>query len=126
MDCAPNRWGVPSKGWSFLQFGDEWIAYQNSYGYVALSSVTWVENGYMPGHWEWLISFTGPRNKRVNNRLIKRFIKEWNLKDFEEDNHGPGTARKFWLAVEEDFRAPCPCKDEMIIREGDYEYSIKT
>jgi hypothetical protein len=34
-------------------------------------------------------------------------------------------ARKFWLAVEEKYRVPCPCQDESLIVEGDYKYSVK-
>lgn len=36
-----------------------------------------------------------------------------------------GVARKFWLALDEKYRALCSCQDEKTIVEGDYRYSIK-
>lgn len=70
-----------------------------------------------------IVSWLGKRRLRDDEIII--CLKDFGAEDFVEDNHEAGIARKFWLAVEERYRAPCPCQDENVIVEGDYRYSVK-
>lgn len=91
----------------------------------ALSSVAFLQDEHQPAHWEWVVSFSNMGRERLSNDDIALCLAAFDAKDFEEDNHSPGVARKFWLAVEHEFRTPCPCKDETVITEGEYSYSVK-
>lgn len=119
----PNR-RAPSGGWTLIGIYPEYAAYQKG-KFCALSSVVHLGDEHLPPHWEWLISFSDRGRGRLSDSEVKKCLRDFDAVDFEEDNHERGNARKFWLAVEEKYRKPCPCKDEMVITEGDYKYSIK-
>lgn len=119
----PNR-KAPDSGWNVIGIYPEYTAYQKG-KYCALSSVCYIEDEHLPPHWEWLISFSGMGAQRLSDLDIKKCLKDFEATDFEEDNHERGITRKFWLAVEHKYRIPCPCKDEKIIIENDYKYSVK-
>ncbi|MAU41014.1 MAG: hypothetical protein CMF31_05260 [Kordiimonas sp.] len=123
--AAPERWRPSGGAWSVIDIDKDWTVWRNSEGVFALSSVCIVDNGYLPPHWEWLISFSMMGRYRPSNKMMKKVLEEWGLEDFEEDNHGCGVARKYWMARDEEYRQPCPCKDEEMITEGDYQYSRK-
>lgn len=110
--------------WQLIYMNEEYTAWQCGY-LCALSSVVWIHDETAKPHYEWLVSFTHKGTGRLNNKDIKICLKQFGIEDFEEDNHERGRARKFWLAVETKYRRQCPCKDETIITEGDYQYSIK-
>lgn len=115
----------PTGGWNLVSIEEEYTRYIKG-PFMALSSVVNVYDEHLPPHLEWLISFS-KINSHVapNNNEIAHLLKDFGAEDFLEDNHEPGRSRKFWLAVEEKYRVPCPCKDEKTIVEGDYEYSVK-
>lgn len=115
---------VPENGWSVIGVYEDYTAYQKG-GMCALSSVVQVSDEHLPLHWEWLVSFSIEGRKRLSNQQINKCLKDFKATHFEEDNHEKGIARKFWYAVEEEYRIPCPCKDEKVIVEGDYQYSVK-
>ena len=114
----------PENGWTLLGVYKDYTAYQKG-KFCALSSTIYISDEHLPLHWEWLISFSNMGQSRLSNQDIKRCLKDFNAESFEEDNHEKGIARKFWLAVDEKYRKPCPCKDEEVITEGDYQYSVK-
>lgn len=114
----------PSASWSLGQVEQDWTQWQCGH-MSALSSVVNVYDEHQPAHWEWLISFSNMGKKRLSNEEIKICLRDFGAEDFMEDNHEPGIARKFWLAVDEKYRVPCPCQDESVIVEGDYQYSVK-
>ena len=92
---------------------------------VAISGVHWVANSVDPPHWEWCISFSS-NGGRCSDNQIEYALEAFDFEGAEEDNHEPGIARKFWLAVDEKYRKPCPCKDEEIVTESDgYQWSKK-
>lgn len=120
----PERRKPQGFGWKIIDLNKEYTAWQNGI-YCALSSVVFIEDEHLPPHWEWLVSFSNMGKKRLSNKEIDFCLKAFDAENFEEDNHESGIARKFWLAMDEKYRIPCPCKDEMVITEGDYQYSVK-
>lgn len=114
----------PSGSWTMGLVTNHWTQWQCGH-LCALSSVVNIYDEHQPAHWEWLISFSNMGKKRLSNQEIAVCLKDFGAEDFMEDNHEPGNARKFWLAVDEKYRVPCPCQDETEIVEGDYRYSVK-
>lgn len=123
MDTPATR-RIPENGWEMLGISKPYTAWQKGH-MCALSSLVNVYDEHQPAHWEWLISFSNMGRKRLSNQEIAICLKDFGAMDFIEDNHEPGIARKFWLAVDEKYRVPCPCQDETVIVEGDYKYSVK-
>ena len=119
----PQRKKPEGFGWFIIEVNDQWTAWQNG-NICALSSLVYLQDEHLPLHWEWLVSFS-KTGSRLSNEEIKPALKAFGVEDFEEDNHEKGNARKFWMAVDKKYRIPCPCKDEMVIQEGDYSYSVK-
>ncbi|MEH6476671.1 MAG: hypothetical protein V7727_13345 [Sneathiella sp.] len=114
-------------GWHFVGFCQAGMAWQNSRGVAAISSTVWVNDKDEPRlHWEWLVSFSMAGKRRLTIAEMTKAVADWGVQEFEEDNHEPGIARKYWLAIDPQFRKPCPCKDETIIVEGDYQYSVQS
>lgn len=120
----PERKKPSTLGWSLVEINQEYTVWKIG-EIFALSSVVWVEDEHLPPHWEWLISFSAMGRRRLSNKEISIMLPMFSAEEFEEDNHEKGVSRKFWLAVEKKHRVPCPCKDEMVITEGDYKYSVK-
>lgn len=123
-DREPVDRRTPSGAWSIGMVTKEWTQWQCGH-LCALSSVVYVSDEHQPAHWEWLISFSNMGKKRLSNEEIKICLRDFGAEEFLEDNHEPGIARKFWFAVDEKYRVPCPCQDENVIVEGDYRYSVK-
>lgn len=125
-DTPPNgaQRRAPTGSWTLIDINQNYTAYQRGQ-FCALSSLVNVYDEHQPAHWEWLVSFSKVGNARLSNAEIKECLRDFGAEDFMEDNHEPGVARKFWLAVEEKYRVPCPCQDEKLIVEGDYRYSVK-
>lgn len=127
MINKPPAYKPSGGGWSFSSFVEAGMAWQHITGICAISSIVWVNDEHEPEfHWEWLVSFSVMGRQRVTNKQLEFVLRDWSMQDFEEDNHEPGIARKFWLAVEQRFRKPCPCKDEIIKSEGEYSWSEKS
>lgn len=120
----PERRKPQGFGWSIVEINENYTAWQKG-DVCALSSVVFVEDEHLPPHWEWLVSFSSMGRRRLCDKEIAMVLPIFGAEDFEEDNHEQGIARKFWLSVDEKYRKPCPCKDEVLITEGDYKYSIK-
>jgi len=114
----------PENGWQAKSVDKDFTVWQKG-DYIALSSVVEVEDEHLPLHEEWLISFSKFPMQVMNGEEIAACLKDFNASDFLEDNHEKGFARKFWKAVDEKYRKPCPCKDEIQIVNGDYTYSVK-
>lgn len=121
---APARKIPEGFGWYIIEMNEKYTAWQNGY-ICALSSVAHISDEHLPPHYEWLVSFSNMGKWRLSDKDVGRALKAFGAEDFEEDNHESGVARKYWMAVEEKYRRPCPCKDEMVITEGDYKYSVK-
>ncbi len=121
---APQRVKPQGNGWEMRHFSDKYTAYQSG-NLCALSSTAFISDEHLPPHWEWLISFSSLGQRRLNDADIAKCLKDFGAEDFEEDNHEHGIARKFWKACEEQYRKRCPCKNETVITEGDYQYSIQ-
>lgn len=119
----PERLKPQGGGWVLYSVRRDYTAFQKG-TLCALSSVCFIEDEHLPPHWEWLVSFSGLGVFRLNSLEIKECLKDFGIEEWEEDNHEPGNARKFWRAVDPQYRKPCPCKNEIIITEGDYQYSI--
>jgi hypothetical protein len=96
-------------------------------GAIAISSLAYVqEKETDEPHWEWIVSFSGAEKTVLPDDKIKQYLKDFNFSDAEEDNHEPGFARKFFLAVEEKHRKKCECKDEEQVHLSEnYVYSRK-
>lgn len=124
IELAPVPRKKPGEGWHIGIVTADYTQWQKGH-LCALSSVVMIEDEHQPAHWEWIISFSKMGRARLTNEEIKICLKAFGAEDFEEDNHEPGIARKFWLAVDPQFRKPCPCKDEEVITEGEYQYSVK-
>lgn len=124
MSNNPERLKPQGNGWVLVGVTEDYTGWQNGV-FCALSSVAYVHDEHTPPHWEWLISFSNMGERRLSNPAIKQCLKDFGAEDFEEDNHEIGVVRKFWKAVDPKFRKPCPCKDEVVITEGDYQYSVK-
>ena len=118
-----NRRQPASGDWQMIGIYPQYTAWQKG-PFCALSSMAHVYDDHQPAHWEWLISFSYMGKRSLSNQEIKLCLKDFGAEDFIE-NHEPGVARKFWLAVDEKYRVPCPCQDETVIVEGDYRYSVK-
>jgi hypothetical protein len=121
-----------SSSWSlsFLyqtsDFGEA-LVFRHEDGSLALSSLGCIkEEKTDEPHLEWIISFSGAGGTVLPNKKIKQYLKDFSFSDAEEDNHEPGFARKFFLAVEEKHRKKCECKDEEQVRlSKNYIYSRK-
>lgn len=124
-ELPPVERRKPTSDWTMFRVTKDWTAWQKGH-YSALSSVVNVYDEHQPPHWEWLISFSNMGRKRLSNQEVALCLRDFSATDFMEDNHESGIARKFWLAVDEKYRAPCPCQDETVIVEGDYRYSVKS
>lgn len=113
--------------WKFMGFLPNGThIWMHTLGISALSSVIQVKDEHLPLHWEWLVSVSFSGQRRVKPEELKIFLDDFALRDFEEDNHEPGVARKFWMAVDPQYRKPCPCKDEELVTEIDgYQWSRK-
>jgi len=117
--------------WSFLyqtnDFGGALVFRHDIDGSLALSSLGYIkEEKTDEPHWEWIVSFSGAGGTILPNKKIKQYLKDFNFSNAEEDNHEPGFARKFFLAVEERHRKKCECKDEEQVRLSEnYVYSRK-
>lgn len=115
---------TPNSKWSVVGIYRNYTAYRRN-DFYGLSSLVNISDEHFPAHEEWLVSFSKANRARLSNKEIKVCLKDWCLEGFLEDNHEPGLARKFWMAVEEKYRLPCACQDETVIVEGDYRYSVK-
>ena len=124
MKRPPERKNPSGFGWSLIEINEDFTAWQNG-NICALSSIVFLSDEHLPPHWEWLVSFSNMGRLRLSDKEIKPALQSFDALEFEEDNHESGAARKYWLAVLEQYRKPCPCKDEMTITEGDYKYSVK-
>lgn len=120
----PQRRIPQGFGWNIVGIEADYTAWQSGF-ICALSSIVYLHDEEKPPHWEWLISFSKNGRSRLSDKEIKIALKAFDAQEFEEDNHEPGIARKFWLSVDPKYRKPCDCKDEMVITEGDYRYSQK-
>lgn len=116
---------VGALGWNVTGILPEFTMWQKG-EYRALSSLVNIDDGHQPPHYEWIVSFSKQSRETLTDNEVARCLADFDALDFEEDNHEPGIARKFWLAVEHKYRNPCPCKDERIIALGDYKYSTTT
>jgi len=121
---TPDRRRPISGGWKLEQIHRDYVVWRKDL-FVCLSSVVYIEDEHLPPHWEWLISFSLDGMAALNDQQINKCLQDFDALNFEEDNHERGIARKFWLAIDQKYRKPCPCKDEIIITEGDYKYSQK-
>lgn len=124
MDIEMPRRKPQGFGWIKIMENSDYTAWQNGQ-ICALSSMVHVSDEHQPAHWEWLVSFSKMGRERLTNKEIAPALKAFDAENFEEDNHESGKARKFWLAVDEKYRKPCPCKNEEVITEGDYQYSVE-
>ena len=122
MTQPPERRRPQGFGWQMITVNKDWTAWQCG-NVCALSSMVFVEDEHQPAHWEWLISFSKGGRARLSDAELAPALKAFDATNFEEDNHEPGIARKFWYAVDVQYRKPCPCKNEIVITEGDYRYS---
>jgi len=59
---------------------------------------------------QWHISITD-RGRRPKPHHVRRALRAFGMVGAEEDNHYPGAARYFWLAVDPAHRAGCECKE---------------
>ena len=114
----------PSNGWNMMAMNKNYTAWQKG-EFCALSSVCFIHDEHLPPHWEWLISFSNMGRTRLSDKEMEKCLADFNASDFEEDNHERGIARKYWQAIEPQYRKLCPCKDEVVIAEGEYQYSVK-
>ena len=120
----PQRRSPKHGGWVLQEIREHFTIWRKGH-LVCLSSIVWIEGEHLPPHWEWLISFSYEGRSVLNDEQIKKCLSDFEASEFEEDNHERGNARKFWLAVDQKYRKPCPCKDEIIVKEGSSIYSQK-
>lgn len=73
---------------------------------------------------QWLISIS-KGGKRPSDRDVARVLEAFDMVGAEEDNHGPGISRHFFLVVDPARRVECECKtDETVVTEPDgYRWS---
>ena len=113
---------VGALGWVVTGITKDFTMWQSGQ-FRALSSLVNIEDGHQPPHYEWVVSFSQQSRQPLTNKQVAQCLRDFDALDFEEDNHDPGIARKFFLPVEHKYRKPCPCKDERMIALGDYVYS---
>lgn len=121
---APAPRKRPPETWQCIGITSDYSMWQLRH-LCALSSVAYLQDEHQGPHWEWVVSFSDRGNKRLSDADIRYCLQAFEAEGFEEDNHERGIARKFWLAIDPQYRKPCPCKDETVIVEGDYQYSVK-
>lgn len=69
---------------------------------------------------QWHISVSRLGTKRPKPHDLRRALRAFAMQGAEEDNHHPGTARHFWVPVDEAHRVECQCKtDETVVVEQD-------
>lgn len=73
---------------------------------------------------QWLVSVSR-RGGRPSDRDVERALAAFDMVGAEEDNHGPGQSRAFFMPVDPARRVACACKtDETVVTEGDgYRWS---
>ncbi len=119
----PKRKSPNGFDWSLISIEENFTRWGYN-GILALSGTAFIQDEHLPPHWEWIVSFS-KNGRRITDLELVKPLKDFEMELFEEDNHESGIARKFWLAIDHKYRKPCPCKDEKIITEGEYSYSIK-
>lgn len=74
---------------------------------------------------QWLVSITHKR-KRPKQHEVRRTLRAFGMTEAEEDNHGQGNARSFFLVVDPARRVGCECKsDETTMRDSDgYKFTV--
>ena len=113
---------VGALGWNVTGILPEFTMWQKG-ELRALSSLVNIDDGHQPPHYEWVVSFSQSSRQPLNDKQVAQCLRDFDALDFEEDNHEPGIARKFFQPVEHQYRKPCPCKDERLVALGDYIYS---
>lgn len=120
-----NQRRKPMQGlWQLDHVAQDYTVWRKGH-FVCLSSVVLIDDEHQPPHYEWLISFSWDGVRMLSDQHIQECLTDFHALNFEEDNHEKGIVRKFWLAIDEKYRRPCPCKDEILITEGEYQYSQK-
>jgi hypothetical protein len=73
----------------------------------------------------WLIAISR-RGSRPRPTDVRKALRAFGMTAAEEDNHGPGNTRSFFLVVDAALRGICECKtDESVHRDPDgYTYSL--
>ena len=96
-------------GWKVLEVVPEWTCwYHEPSGSTVLSSVHTPDPDIGP---EWHVSIS-TRGKRSGRGVVAILCRDFEMPADGEDNHvAEGTGRHFWLAVNKDKAAPCPCRD---------------
>jgi hypothetical protein len=110
----PERLSPSPAGWRTVVVTDLYTAWlEVATGVAVLSSAEFIE-----GRWQSLL----PAPRRPNDSEARRALEAFGAAGFEEDNHSPGIARKFWRPV--DGKAePCPCKENLIVEPDGYAWS---
>ncbi len=72
----------------------------------------------------WHISVT-ENGERPSAHGLAKALRAFGMEGAEEDNHHPGKARNFWLAVDPAERVTCQCKETEDVRRepGGYEWT---
>jgi hypothetical protein len=128
----PERLSPSPAGWRTVVVTDLYTAWlEVATGVAVLSSAEFIE-----GRWQYLVSVSVqpppilirksgallPAPRRPNDSEARRALEAFGAAGFEEDNHSPGIARKFWRPV--DGKAePCPCKENLIVEPDGYAWS---
>lgn len=92
--------------------------YQNSMGVLAMSSAH-----FFDGKWNLHVSFSH-MGKRIDAMWMDALLRQWDIADWEEDNHVPnGQVRNYWHILNSENQI-CPCKEneEPHIETGGYEW----
>jgi hypothetical protein len=76
---------------------------------------------------QWHVSISA-RRKRPKDSLVRLALRDFGLVGAEEDNHHPGVARHFWMAVDPARRSDCECKvtEEVITERDGYRWTNPT
>lgn len=72
--------------------------------------------------WHLSVSRAG---KRPRPRDVDKALRDFDMREAEEDNHHPGVARHFFLPVDPAFRGVCECKttEDVIVEPDGYTWT---
>ena len=71
----------------------------------------------------WLVTISY-RGARPSDAHVELVLRQFRMRDAEEDNHTPGITRSFFMPVDPKWRGVCDCKEteETIVEDDGYEW----
>lgn len=101
------------RGWDETSKGFRW---ENAMNVIAISSIHEID-----GKPQYHVSFSD-RGVRIAQGWMEALLKQWQIEDFEEDNHVPnGQVRNYWKPFDPELKE-CQCKQTEVPHEEEGGY----